>query len=189
MEQPVYYWDPVIAPSGMMFYTGDAFPGWKGSMLDRLAAAGRPGAARAGGRQGACGRSATRRRAGRADSRRAAGAGRAGVRGDRREGWTGVRVLPSRGRCVTLSAAKRGACPRHAPFAALRVTHGSRLSGTRRALRRDVLGGRVSNRHSTPAPPRGSSGWYSVPESASSPDARRHRRRREPTHRQNPSRE
>ena len=33
MEQPVYYWDPVIAPSGMTFYTGDALPGWKGSLL------------------------------------------------------------------------------------------------------------------------------------------------------------
>ena len=33
MEQPVYYWDPVIAPSGMIFYTGDAIPGWKGSVL------------------------------------------------------------------------------------------------------------------------------------------------------------
>ena len=33
MEQPVYYWDPVIAPSGMAFYTGDAFRGWKGSVL------------------------------------------------------------------------------------------------------------------------------------------------------------
>jgi len=33
MEQPVYYWDPVIAPSGMAFYTGDAFPGWQGSLL------------------------------------------------------------------------------------------------------------------------------------------------------------
>jgi glucose/arabinose dehydrogenase len=33
MEQPVYYWDPVIAPSGMAIYTGDAFPGWKGSIL------------------------------------------------------------------------------------------------------------------------------------------------------------
>jgi glucose/arabinose dehydrogenase len=31
MEQPVYYWDPVIAPSGMIFYTGDAFPDWRGS--------------------------------------------------------------------------------------------------------------------------------------------------------------
>jgi glucose/arabinose dehydrogenase len=31
MEQPVYYWDPVIAPSGLTFYTGDAFPRWKGS--------------------------------------------------------------------------------------------------------------------------------------------------------------
>jgi glucose/arabinose dehydrogenase len=31
MEQPVYYWDPVIAPSGMIFYTGNAFPDWRGS--------------------------------------------------------------------------------------------------------------------------------------------------------------
>ncbi|MDR7486953.1 MAG: PQQ-dependent sugar dehydrogenase, partial [Armatimonadota bacterium] len=33
MEQPVYYWDPVIAPSGMVFYTGTAYPGWTGSMF------------------------------------------------------------------------------------------------------------------------------------------------------------
>ncbi len=33
MEQPVYYWDPVIAPSGMTFYTGGAFPEWKGNIL------------------------------------------------------------------------------------------------------------------------------------------------------------
>ena len=33
MEQPVYYWDPVIAPSGMMFYTGSAFPAWRGSLF------------------------------------------------------------------------------------------------------------------------------------------------------------
>ena len=33
MEQPVYYWDPVIAPSGLIFYTGDAIPGWKGSIV------------------------------------------------------------------------------------------------------------------------------------------------------------
>ena len=33
MEQPVYWWDPVIAPSGMAFYTGDAFRGWKNSAL------------------------------------------------------------------------------------------------------------------------------------------------------------
>jgi glucose/arabinose dehydrogenase len=33
MEQPVYYWDPVIAPSGMLFYTGDRYPGWTGSLL------------------------------------------------------------------------------------------------------------------------------------------------------------
>jgi glucose/arabinose dehydrogenase len=33
MEQPVYYWDPVIAPSGMEFYTGDLFPAWKNSLF------------------------------------------------------------------------------------------------------------------------------------------------------------
>ena len=33
LEQPVYYWDPVIAPSGMQFYTGDAFPEWKGDLF------------------------------------------------------------------------------------------------------------------------------------------------------------
>jgi aldose sugar dehydrogenase len=31
MEQPVYYWDPVIAPSGMVRYTGNRYPGWTGS--------------------------------------------------------------------------------------------------------------------------------------------------------------
>lgn len=33
MEQPVYYWDPVIAPSGAMFYTGDQFPQWRGDLF------------------------------------------------------------------------------------------------------------------------------------------------------------
>jgi len=33
MEQPVYYWDPVIAPSGMTIYTGDLFAGWKNDFL------------------------------------------------------------------------------------------------------------------------------------------------------------
>jgi glucose/arabinose dehydrogenase len=32
-EQPVYYWDPVIAPSGAQFYTGNAFPAWRGSIF------------------------------------------------------------------------------------------------------------------------------------------------------------
>jgi len=45
MEQPVYYWDPVIAPSGFAFYQGSLFPEWKnsvfigglhGMLLDRL---------------------------------------------------------------------------------------------------------------------------------------------------------
>jgi aldose sugar dehydrogenase len=33
MEQPIYYWDPILAPSGMLFYTGDLFPQWKGSLF------------------------------------------------------------------------------------------------------------------------------------------------------------
>ena len=33
MEQPLYYWDPVIAPSGMLFYTGTAFPEWRGNLF------------------------------------------------------------------------------------------------------------------------------------------------------------
>jgi aldose sugar dehydrogenase len=32
-ENPVYYWDPVIAPSGAQFYTGNAFPSWRGSLF------------------------------------------------------------------------------------------------------------------------------------------------------------
>jgi glucose/arabinose dehydrogenase len=45
MEQALYYWDPVIAPSGLAFYTGNLFPQWKdslfvgslrGQFLDRL---------------------------------------------------------------------------------------------------------------------------------------------------------
>jgi len=32
-EQPIYYWDPSLAPSSMMFYTGDMFPQWKGNLF------------------------------------------------------------------------------------------------------------------------------------------------------------
>ena len=32
-ESPVYYWDPVIAPSGAQFYSGDAFPAWRGNLF------------------------------------------------------------------------------------------------------------------------------------------------------------
>jgi glucose/arabinose dehydrogenase len=50
MEQPLYYWDPVIAPSGLAFYTGNLFPQWKnslfvgalrGHLLDRLTLSGK----------------------------------------------------------------------------------------------------------------------------------------------------
>jgi glucose/arabinose dehydrogenase len=33
MEQPIYYWDPSIAPSGAAFYTGDLFRQWKGNLF------------------------------------------------------------------------------------------------------------------------------------------------------------
>jgi glucose/arabinose dehydrogenase len=33
MEQPIYYWVPSIAPSGMAFYNGDQFPHWKGDLF------------------------------------------------------------------------------------------------------------------------------------------------------------
>lgn len=33
MEQPVYYWDPVISPSGLTIYTGSLFPEWKGNFF------------------------------------------------------------------------------------------------------------------------------------------------------------
>ncbi len=32
-EEPIYYWTPSIAPSGMTFYTGSLFPGWRGSVF------------------------------------------------------------------------------------------------------------------------------------------------------------
>ncbi len=33
MEQPVYYWDPVISPSGICFYRGSAIPEWKNNLF------------------------------------------------------------------------------------------------------------------------------------------------------------
>jgi len=33
VEQPIYYWVPSIAPSGMAFYTGDLFPQWQGDLF------------------------------------------------------------------------------------------------------------------------------------------------------------
>ncbi len=33
LAQPLYYWNPVISPSGMSFYTGDLFPAWRGNLL------------------------------------------------------------------------------------------------------------------------------------------------------------
>ncbi|TXI24650.1 MAG: PQQ-dependent sugar dehydrogenase [Nitrosomonas sp.] len=32
-EEPIYYWNPSIAPSGMMFYRGNLFPEWKGNLF------------------------------------------------------------------------------------------------------------------------------------------------------------
>ena len=33
MEQPIYYWDPVIAPGGLAYYNASLFPKWKGSVF------------------------------------------------------------------------------------------------------------------------------------------------------------
>ena len=33
MAQPLHYWDPSIAPSGMAFYSGDLFPQWQGDLF------------------------------------------------------------------------------------------------------------------------------------------------------------
>jgi aldose sugar dehydrogenase len=33
MEQPIYYWDPVLAPSGMCFYKGNTIPEWKNNLF------------------------------------------------------------------------------------------------------------------------------------------------------------
>ncbi len=33
MEQPVYYWDPVVSPSGMVFYTSDSIAEWKNNLF------------------------------------------------------------------------------------------------------------------------------------------------------------
>jgi glucose/arabinose dehydrogenase len=33
MEQPVYYWDPVLSPSGMAFYKGNTIPEWKNNLF------------------------------------------------------------------------------------------------------------------------------------------------------------
>jgi glucose/arabinose dehydrogenase len=33
MAQPLYYWVPSIAPSGMTFYKGDRFPRWRGNLF------------------------------------------------------------------------------------------------------------------------------------------------------------
>jgi aldose sugar dehydrogenase len=33
MEQPLYYWFPSVAPSGLLVYTGELFPAWQGSVF------------------------------------------------------------------------------------------------------------------------------------------------------------
>jgi glucose/arabinose dehydrogenase len=33
MEQPIYYWDPVIAPGALMYYNANLFPKWRGSVF------------------------------------------------------------------------------------------------------------------------------------------------------------
>ena len=84
MEQPVYYWDPIIAPSGMIFYTGKLFPAWQNSLfigglgstnLVRLSVKGERSSAKS-----VCCRTCSRARA---HPRRAAGTGRRDLPADR----------------------------------------------------------------------------------------------------------
>ncbi|WP_435673780.1 PQQ-dependent sugar dehydrogenase [Neptunicoccus cionae] len=57
MEQPAFYWDPSIAPSGMMIYSGQMFPEWKGDIFvgslkfDHIARLDRSGAKLSAGEQ------------------------------------------------------------------------------------------------------------------------------------------
>jgi aldose sugar dehydrogenase len=46
LEEPIHWWVPAVSPSGMAFYTGEAFPGWRGSLF--LAALNPPGLVRLG---------------------------------------------------------------------------------------------------------------------------------------------
>ena len=75
MEQPIKYWVPSIAPSGMAFYTGDLFPAWKGSLFVGALAGADAGAADARRREGDR-RGAPAARPARAHPRRARRAGR-----------------------------------------------------------------------------------------------------------------
>ena len=87
MEQPIYYWDPVIAPSGMAFYTGDLFPGVEGQPVHRRAREPEPRPPDdQGGARGRRGTIAHRPAATRTDPRRRPGTGRRPVSPDRQRG-------------------------------------------------------------------------------------------------------
>ena len=92
MEDPVWHWTPSIAPSGMTFYTGDLFKGWKGSLFNGALKFQMLVAARAQGRQGREGRAPAARPA-RAHPRRAAGPGRRALSAHRQQ----CRPHPARG--------------------------------------------------------------------------------------------
>ena len=81
MEQPLYYWDPVIAPSGAVFYTRAGIRRLAGRPVRRLDESRLPGAPGSRERPGAPG-DALSRRAGRAHPRRAAGERWLAVRAD-----------------------------------------------------------------------------------------------------------
>jgi glucose/arabinose dehydrogenase len=42
MEAAVWVWTPAVAPSGMAFYSGAAFPQWRGSLFTGAMASARP---------------------------------------------------------------------------------------------------------------------------------------------------
>ena len=111
MEQPVLYWKPSIAPSGLTRYEGDRYPGWKGSFFSgalageglsrfRLAAPGTPTISRparamvpaSGGPGGVGGRTIPARRSGGAYPRRPHRPRRLALHSHRRQEGLGLPV-------------------------------------------------------------------------------------------------
>ncbi|HTA46346.1 MAG TPA: PQQ-dependent sugar dehydrogenase [Bryobacteraceae bacterium] len=94
MEEPVYYWDPVIAPSGLAFYNGSLFPQWGGQYLRRWSSCHDAGPAHHRKRQSCGGRTPTQRFAC-ADSRRARCARRRCLCADRQRNGNSVTGDPT----------------------------------------------------------------------------------------------
>ena len=110
MEEPVYFWDPVIAPSGLAFYTGNLFPQWKNSMFVGGLRGALLDSARDRERQGRCGRAAARRSP-RAHSRRTRRTRRRGLCVHRQRDAVDEREHSADEQAVEAHAEITGECP------------------------------------------------------------------------------